>query len=81
MIKIGWKIIIFMQLVEGLKDGPPSIFISPSKSKEQLIGGETKERIYPCSHWSKKKCQSWYMKGKWCGPFKMEKGNSFGDGK
>jgi hypothetical protein len=70
-----------MQLVEGLKDGPPSIFIDPSKSKEQLIGGGTKGRIFPCSHWPKKKCQSWYIRGKWCNPFKMEKGTSFGDEK
>ncbi len=52
-----------MQLVEGLKDGPPSIFIDPSKSKEQLIGGGTKGNFFPCSHWPKKKCQSWYIRG------------------
>jgi hypothetical protein len=31
---IGWNIFIFIQLVKGLKDGPHSIFIGPSKSKE-----------------------------------------------
>jgi hypothetical protein len=61
----------------GVKDGPPSIFIGPSELKEQLVGGGTKGRIFPCSHWSKKKCHSWYTKGKWCGPLKMEKGNLF----
>jgi hypothetical protein len=44
-----------MQLVEALKDGPP-IFISPPKSKEQLIRGRTNGGIFPCSHWSKNKC-------------------------
>jgi hypothetical protein len=45
-----------MQLVEGLKDGPPLIFISSLKSKEQLIGKGTKGKIFPCSHWSEKIC-------------------------
>jgi hypothetical protein len=42
---IGWRTLIFMQLVKGLKDGPPSIFMGMSKSKEQLIRGGTKGGI------------------------------------
>jgi hypothetical protein len=46
-----------------------------------LIGGGIKGRIFHYSHWSKKKCQSWYIREKWCNPLKMEKRTSFGDEK
>ncbi len=66
-----------MQLVEGLKDGPLSIFIGPSNQKSSRLGEEWKGRIVLCSHWSKKKCQSWYTRKKWCDSLKMEKMNLF----